>query len=107
MLLKQRPLQQRSVIEDPFKNLENGPHALKKSFAYRLMSCQLPFIWNFLLQQSFPYSTLEPACYGVNWAHDLHGFPSPSDSKLVKSMLEAAKGELVKTCSRKNLLLWR
>ena len=61
----------------------------------------------FLLQQSFPYSTLEPACYGVNWAHDLHGFPSPSDSKLVKSMLEAAKGELVKTCSRKNLLLRR
>lgn len=59
----------------------------------------------FLLQQSFPYSTLEPACYGINWAHDLHGFPSPSDSKLVKIMLEAAKGELVKTCSRKNLLL--
>ncbi|CAH3044737.1 unnamed protein product [Pocillopora meandrina] len=48
----------------------------------------------FLLQQSIPYSTLEPACYGINWAHDLHGFPSPSDSKLVTIMLEAAKGEL-------------
>lgn len=54
------------------------------------------FYLEFLLLQSFPYSTLEPACYGINWAHDLHGFPSPSDSKLVKIMLEAAKGELVK-----------
>ena len=45
----------------------------------------------FLLQQSFPYSALESACYGINWAHNLYGFPSPCDSKLVRNVLEAAK----------------
>ena len=51
----------------------------------------------FLLQQSFPYSTLESACYGINWAHNLYGFPSPCDSKLVRNMLEAAKKGARKT----------
>ena len=32
-----------------------------------------------LLQQSFLYSALESACYGINWPHNLHGFPSPCD----------------------------
>ena len=50
----------------------------------------------FLLQQSFPYSALESACYGINWAHNLYGFPSPCDSKLVRNVLESAKRELAK-----------
>ena len=39
----------------------------------------------FLLQQRYPYSTLESACYGISWAHNLYGLPSPCDSKLSKS----------------------
>ena len=55
----------------------------------------------FLLQQSFPYSALESACYGINWAHNLYGFPSPCDSKLVRNVLEAAKRELAKPVVKK------
>ena len=55
----------------------------------------------FLLQQSSPYSALESACYGINWAHNLYGFPSPYDSKLVRSVLEATKRELAKPVVKK------
>ena len=55
----------------------------------------------FLLQQSFPYSAMESACYGINWAHNLYGFPSPCDSKLVRNVLEAAKRELAKSVVKK------
>ena len=55
----------------------------------------------FLLQQSYPYSTLESACYGINWAHNLYGFSSPCDSKLVRTVLEAAKRELAKPVLKK------
>ena len=51
---------------------------------------------DFLLQQSFSYSTPESACYGINWIHNLYGFPSPCDSKLVRNVLEAVKRELPK-----------
>ena len=43
--------------------------------------------FEFLLQNNWPYSTLESACYGMHWAHNLYGFPSPCDSKLVKNIL--------------------
>ena len=55
----------------------------------------------FFLQQSFPYSALESACYGINWAHNLYGFPSPCDSKLVRNVLETAKRELAKPVVKK------
>ncbi|KAK2550673.1 hypothetical protein P5673_028536 [Acropora cervicornis] len=54
------------------------------------------FYLEFLQQQSFQYSALESACYGINWAHNLYGFSSPCDSKLVRNVLEAAKRELTK-----------
>ena len=47
------------------------------------------------------YSSLESACYGINWSHNLFGFQSPCDSKLVKSVLEAAKRGLAKPVSKK------
>ena len=52
----------------------------------------------FLLQQSYPYSTLsESACYGISWAHNLYGFPSPSsDSTLASSCSRRQKGNLQK-----------
>ena len=55
----------------------------------------------FLLQQSFPYSALESACYGINWAHNLYGFPSPCDSKLARNVVDAAKRELAKPVVKK------
>ena len=54
----------------------------------------------FALEQSL-YSALESACYGINWAHNLYGFPSPCDSKLVRNVLEAAKRELAKPVAKK------
>ena len=50
----------------------------------------------FLLQQSYPCSALESACYGINWAHNLYAFPSPCDSKLVRDVFEAARREFTK-----------
>ncbi|KAK2564547.1 hypothetical protein P5673_011997 [Acropora cervicornis] len=54
-----------------------------------------------MIQGGSPYSALESACYGVNWAHNLYGFQSPCDSKLVKNVLEAAKRSLAKPVSKK------
>ena len=34
-----------------------------------------------LIQGGSPYSSLESACYGINWTHNLYGFQSPCDSK--------------------------
>ena len=56
----------------------------------------------FLVQRSFPYSALESACYGINWAHNLYGFSSPCDSKLVRNVLEAAKREVAKPVVKKD-----
>ena len=54
-----------------------------------------------LIQGGSPYSSLESACYGINWAHNLYGFQSPCDSKLVNNVLEAAKRGLAKPVSKK------
>ena len=54
-----------------------------------------------LIQGGSPYSSLESACCGINWAHHLYGFQSPCDSKLVKNVLEAAKRGLAKPVSKK------
>ena len=54
-----------------------------------------------LIQGGSPYSSLESACYGINWAHNLYGFQSPCDSKLVRNVLEAAKRGLAKPVSSK------
>ena len=54
-----------------------------------------------LIQGGSPYSSLESACYGINWAHNLYGFQSPCDSKLVKNVLEAAKRSLAEPVSKK------
>ena len=54
-----------------------------------------------LIQGGSPYSSLESACYGINWAHNLYGLQSPCDSKLVRKELEAAKRGLAKPVSRK------
>ena len=54
-----------------------------------------------LIQGGSPYSSLESACSGINWAHNLYGFQSPCDSKLVRNVLEAAKRGLAKPVSIK------
>ena len=54
-----------------------------------------------LIQGGSPYSSLESACYGINWAHNLYGFQSPCDSKLVTTVLEAAKRSLAKPVSKR------
>ena len=54
-----------------------------------------------LIQGGSPYSSLESASYGINWAHNLYGFQSQCDSKLVKNVLEAAKRSLSKPVSKK------
>ena len=54
-----------------------------------------------LIQGGCPYSSLESACLGINWAHNLYVFFCPCDSKLVRNMLEAAKRGLAKPLSRK------
>ena len=54
-----------------------------------------------LIQGGSPYSSLESACYGINWAHNLYGFRSACASKLVKNVLEAAKRDLAKPVSKK------
>ena len=54
-----------------------------------------------LIQDGSPYSSLESACYGINWAHNLYGFRSACASKLVKNVLEAAKRDLAKPVSKK------
>ena len=53
------------------------------------------------IQGGSPYSSLESACCVINWAHNLYGFQSPCDSKLVKNVLEAAKRGLAKPVSKK------
>ena len=58
----------------------------------------------FFLQQSSSYSTLESARYGINWAHNLYGFPSPCDSELVKYVPKAAKRELAKPVTPEMIL---
>ena len=52
-------------------------------------------------QQGYPCPALESACYGINWAHNLDGFPSPCDSKLVRNVLEAARREFGKPVIKK------
>ena len=54
-----------------------------------------------LIQDGSPYSSLESACYGIDWAHNLYGFQSPCDSKLVKMVLEAPERGLAKPVSKK------
>ena len=54
-----------------------------------------------LIQGGSPYSSLESASYGINWAHNLYGFQSPCDSKLDKNVLEAAKRGLANSVSKK------
>ena len=98
--VKQRPLQQQSVIQVTFKHLENGLRALRKSLVCRLMRRHLLLIWSILLQQSSLYSTLESVCYGINWAHHRYGFPI-CDLTCDRSVLEAAKIELAKPVSIK------
>ena len=55
----------------------------------------------FLLQSNCSISALESACYGISWAHNLYGFPTPCNSSLVKNILEAGKRKLAKPVSKK------
>ena len=61
----------------------------------------------FLLQQSFPYSALESACYGIYWAHKLCGFTSPCDSNCWGTCLRLQKRSSRNLLLRKNLSLLR
>lgn len=54
-----------------------------------------------LLQSKCPYSKLESAFYGINWAHNIYGLKSPCESGLVKHLLEAAKRKLSKSTIKK------
>jgi len=52
--LKQRPLQQQSVIQVTFKHLENGLRALRKSLVCRLMRRHLLLILEYFAAAEFP-----------------------------------------------------
>ena len=62
----------------------------------------------FLLQSNCSFSALESACCGINWAHNLYGFPTPCNSSLVRNILEARKRKLESLFPKKSLLflLW-
>ncbi|KAK2555436.1 hypothetical protein P5673_022771, partial [Acropora cervicornis] len=92
---KVNPYQQRSVTRELSRNLED------EFVCFSSDELSVALYLEFLLQQSFPYSALESACYGISWAHNLYGFPSPCDSKLVSNVLEAAKRELAKPVVKK------
>ena len=46
-------------------------------------------------------SPIEAAVYGVKWAHDVAGVPSPTENTLVRQVLEAAKRLLGKPAQGK------
>ena len=58
----------------------------------------------FLLQSNCSFSALESACCGINWAHNLYGFPTPCNSSLVRNILEARKRKLENLFPKKSLL---
>lgn len=60
----------------------------------------VPLFLESLIQGGSPYSSLKSACYGVYWVHNLYGFQSHCDSKLVKNVLEAAKRGIAKFVSK-------
>ena len=54
-----------------------------------------PFLLSLYLidkfQSCYSPSPIEAAVYGVKWAHDIPGVPSPIENTLVRQVLEAAK----------------
>ena len=59
----------------------------------------------FLLQSSCSISALESACYGISWAHNLYGFPTPCNSSLVKIFWKLGRGSWQNPFLKKSLLL--
>ena len=59
-------------------------------------ACSVGLYLQHLIESNSPYSRLESAVYGTNWAHQLYGFDSPCASGLVTNILEAAKRQLKK-----------
>lgn len=54
-----------------------------------------------LTQQSNSPSPIIDAFYGIKWAHDVTGCPSPTDNQLVRNILEGSKRILSKPVSKK------
>ena len=54
-----------------------------------------------VVQSSSSFSTVSKAYYSVKWIHDLYGMKSPTDSLLVKNILESAKRRLSKCVVKK------
>ena len=65
-----------------------SPFFLSLYLIDKFQSCNLP-------------SPIEAAVYGVKWAHDIAGVPSPIESTLVRQVLEAAKRLLGKPAQGK------
>ena len=63
--------------------------------------CSVGLYFEHLLENNSPYSRLESAFYGINWAHNLYGLVNPCESGLVKNILEAAKRKLAKPIKKK------
>ena len=64
-------------------------------------TCSVGLYLQHLIESNSPYSRLESAVYGINWAHQLYGFDSPCASGLVMNILEAAKRQLKKPVQKK------
>ena len=65
-----------------------SPYFLSLYLIDKFQSCNSPF-------------PIEAAVYGVKWAHDIAGVPSPVESTLVRQVLEAAKRLLDKPAQGK------
>lgn len=70
--------------------------------AFPASSSTVSLYLEYLIQNNSPYSRLESAFYGINWAHSLYGLDSPCVSGLVKSVLESAKRKLAKPTTKKD-----
>ena len=57
-----------------------------------------------LTQQSTSPSPIIDTFYGIKWAHDVAGCPSPTDNQLVRNILEGFKRILSNPFQRKNPL---
>ncbi|XP_053405894.1 uncharacterized protein LOC123561533 isoform X1 [Mercenaria mercenaria] len=79
--------------------------ALSNSLGEKDIFPAKPFIFGIYLcsivQSSNSFSAVSKSYYSVKWMHDLYGLTSPTDSSLVKNILEAAKRKLSKKIVKK------
>ena len=57
----------------------------------------MAFYLQHLLDTTQSYSAVDSAIYGIQWAHNLAGIPSPTNSPIIHDVSRAAK-RLIGTC---------